>query len=127
MVRSLDSGARRWSIAEYGRNADQTTGGTAAVKSAYELALERSGGALQELAPDLKKELAELERKYRAKLAEAELSGAARLQETGSADPEAATRIRDEISAALAAIRKDWERAQAKVRQRQHQKPQDQT
>jgi len=38
------------------------------MKSAWELALERSGGALQELSPEKKEKIAELERAAQAKI-----------------------------------------------------------
>ena len=41
------------------------------MKSAWELALERSGGALRELTPDQKERIAELERAAQAKIAAA--------------------------------------------------------
>jgi hypothetical protein len=44
------------------------------MKSAWELALERSGGNLNELSDDKKANIAEIENKYKAKLAEIEIT-----------------------------------------------------
>lgn len=44
------------------------------MKSAWELALERSGGSLNELRDEQKKQLNELDNKYKAKLAEIDIT-----------------------------------------------------
>ena len=49
------------------------------MKSAYELALERSGGILNRVSDEVKQKLAEIEQIRKAKVAEAELSAQQRL------------------------------------------------
>ena len=56
------------------------------MKSAWELALERSGGALRELTPDQKERIAELERAAQAKIAAAKITAEHKL--ASMTDPE---------------------------------------
>lgn len=73
------------------------------MKSAYELALERTGGKLNELSPEKKQRIAEIEQIYRAKIAAAELSAQQRLaRET---DPEKAEEVRAGLLTELASYR----------------------
>jgi len=44
------------------------------MKSAWELALERSGGNLNELSDEKKSQIANIENKYKAKMAEIEIT-----------------------------------------------------
>jgi len=56
------------------------------MKSAWELALERTGGKLNEVSSDAKKAIAEIEAKYKSKIAEAELSAQSSLARAQDAE-----------------------------------------
>ena len=49
------------------------------MKSAFELALERTGGKLKEISEEKKQKLAEIDKIYQSKIAEAQLSTDQRL------------------------------------------------
>ena len=51
------------------------------MKSSFELAMERFGGPLKELSEQQKKEIAEIDSRMKAKLAEAEITKNKRLSE----------------------------------------------
>ena len=63
------------------------------MKSAWELALERSGGALQELSPEKKEKIAELERAAQAKIAAAKITAEHKL--ATMTDPDEIDRLKD--------------------------------
>ena len=54
------------------------------MKSAFELALERTGGKLREISEEKKQKLAEIDKLYQSKLAEAQLSKVAALESSQS-------------------------------------------
>ena len=84
------------------------------MKSAFELALERTGGKLREISEEKKQKLAEVDKIYQSKLAEAQLSADQRLaRET---DPAKAEEIRGALATDLASIRDRWEREKDKIR-----------
>lgn len=78
------------------------------MKSAFELALERTGGKLREISEETKQKLAEIDKVYQSKLAEAQLSAEQRLQR--ETDPAKAEEIRNALVTDLASIRDRWER-----------------
>jgi len=78
------------------------------MKSAWELALERTGGKIAELSEDKKKAIAEIEAKCKAKLAEAEISAQSRLAKVD--DPEKMKEIKEGLATELASIRSRCER-----------------
>ena len=84
------------------------------MKSAFELALERTGGKLREISEEKKQKLAEIDRLYQSKLAEAQLSADQRLAK--ESDPAKAEEIRNGLVTELASIRDRWEREKEKVR-----------
>ncbi len=84
------------------------------MKSAFELALERTGGKLREISEEKKLKLAEIDRLYQSKLAEAQLSADQRLAKEN--DPAKAEEIRNGLVTELASIRDRWEREKEKVR-----------
>lgn len=84
------------------------------MKSAFELALERTGGKLREISEEKKQKLAEIDKLYQSKLAEAQLSADQRLAKEN--DPAKAEEIRNGLVTELASIRDRWEREKEKVR-----------
>ena len=85
------------------------------MKSAFELALERTGGKLREISEEKKQKLAEIDKIYQSKLAEAQLSADQRL--TKETDPAKAEEIRNALVTDLASIRDRWEREKDKIRE----------
>ena len=63
------------------------------MKSAWELALERSGGALRELSPEKKEKIAELERAAQAKIAAAKITAEHKL--ATMTDPDEIDQLKD--------------------------------
>jgi len=84
------------------------------MKSAFELALERSGGLLNQVPPEVKEKLAELETICKAKIAEAEISAQQRLDR--EEDPAKAEEVRQSLITEIASIRNKYEREKEKVR-----------
>lgn len=84
------------------------------MKSAYELALERSGGILNVVPEEIKKKLAEIEQIRKAKVAEAELSAQQRIAR--ESDPEKAAEVKEALVTEIAAINDKYEREKDKVR-----------
>ncbi len=84
------------------------------MKSAFELALERSGGQLSEIPEEMKSRLNDIDLKYKAKQAEAHLSADRRLAE--EQDPEKIREIRESLAAELASLRERAEREKEAVR-----------
>ncbi len=84
------------------------------MKSAYELALERSGGILNAVPEGIKEKLAEIEQIRKAKVAEAELSAQQRIAR--ESDPEKAAEVKEALVTEIAAINDKYEREKDKVR-----------
>ena len=84
------------------------------MKSAYELALERSGGILNAVPEEIKKKLAEIEQIRKAKVAEAELSAQQRIAR--ESDPEKAAEVKEALVTEIAAINDKYEREKEKIR-----------
>lgn len=92
-----------------------------AIKSAYELALERmgKGAASPKLTDEQKKQLAELENRYKAKIAETELRLKPKIQETGFAgNEEEADKLRSQLAKEMQSLREELEAKKEKVRQK---------
>ena len=85
------------------------------MKSAYERALERSGGALNELSPEKKKEIAELDMICRSKIAEAEITADNRMK---NMDPEKLDEFREALANEIRSIRDRYEAKKQAVRDR---------
>ncbi len=78
------------------------------MKSSWELALERTGGKLSEIPDDKKKAIAEIDAKYKAKMAEAEISAQNRLVKAD--DGEKIKEIKEGLATELASLRFRCER-----------------
>ena len=84
------------------------------MKSAYELALERTGGKLNELPPGKKEKIAEIDRIYKSRIAAAELSAQQKLAKAD--DPGKADEIRQGLVGEIASLRDQCEREKSAVR-----------
>ena len=84
------------------------------MKSAYELALERSGGILNAVPEEIKEKLAEIEQIRKAKVAEAKLSAQQRIAR--ESDPEKAAEVKEALVTEIAAINDKYEREKEKIR-----------
>ena len=92
-----------------------------AIKSAYELAMERmgkSGESTPKLSEAQKKQIAELESVYKAKIAETELRLKPKLQEAESVgNTEEATKLRQQLAKELQSFREELAAKKEKLRQ----------
>lgn len=84
------------------------------MKSAFELALERTGGKLQELSPEKKEKIAEIDRKYQAKTAELRLGVQERLAK--ETDPAKIKLLEESLVTDLASLQDKCEREKEKIR-----------
>lgn len=85
------------------------------MKSAYELALERTGGKLKELSPAKKKKIAEIETRYKSRIAAAEVSAQQRMAK--ESDPEKLEEIRQGLQTEIASCQDLCEREKNAVRE----------
>lgn len=85
------------------------------MKSALELALERTGGTINELPQDQKEKIAEIETKYKAKIAEAELALNERMMKAQGNVAEI-DQIQQDWTVELASINSKCEREKEKIR-----------
>ena len=86
------------------------------MKSAYELAIERAGvKTAKKLTDEQKQKITEIDSVYKAKRAEAELSGNERLMKAGG-DLAEIDQIKIDLSVELASIRSQQEREKEKIR-----------
>ena len=85
------------------------------MKSAYELALERTGGKLKELPAEKKEKIAEIDRVYKSKIAAAELSARQKLAK--ESDPEKIEELREGLATEIASLQDRCEREKTAVRQ----------
>jgi hypothetical protein len=84
------------------------------MKSAWELALERSGGALRELTPDQKERIAELERAAAAKIAAAKITAEHKL--ASMTDPDEIEQLKDGLVNEIRSIEESLARKKEAVR-----------
>ena len=84
------------------------------MKSAWELALERSGGALRELTPDQKERIAELERDAQAKIAAAKITAGHKL--ASMTDPDEIEQLKDGLVNEIRSIEESLARKKEAVR-----------
>lgn len=84
------------------------------MKSAYELALERSGGIQNRVSDEVKQKLAEIEQIRKAKVAEAELSAQQRLAR--EEDPAKIEEIKSGLITEIASINDRYEHEKEKAR-----------
>ncbi len=93
------------------------------MKSAYELALERlkasDPDSVTTLTEDQKKEIADIDRRYKAKIAEKEIFLKNQLQEALAAErPEDAEQIEQQLRNEKARLKEEMEDAREKVRRK---------
>lgn len=92
-----------------------------ALKSAYELAMERmgkSGSPSAPLSAAQKARLAELDKVYKAKIAEAELRLKPKIEAAEfSGQGEEADKLRAQLAKELQSLREEWEAKKEKIRQ----------
>ena len=87
------------------------------MKTAFELALERVGGALKELSPEKKKLISEIDSRYNAKIAEVKLRTEDGLKK--NPPPEEEGKIRAELSSEIERLEKKREREKDSARNQQ--------
>ena len=85
------------------------------MKTAYERALERSGGALNELSEEKKKEISELDVICRSKIAEAEITAENKMK---TMDPAELDAFRESLANEIRSIRARYEAKKQAVRDR---------
>lgn len=84
------------------------------MKTAYERALERSGGALQEVSAEKKEEISRLEQICLSKIAEAEITAENKLKKMD--DPEKIQEMKDALAVEIRSIRDKYDRKKKAVR-----------
>ena len=84
------------------------------MKSAWELALERSGGALRELSPEKKEKIAELERAAQAKIAAAKITAEHKL--VAMTDPDEIDQLKEGLVNEIRSIEDSLARKREAVR-----------
>ena len=86
------------------------------MKSAYDLAMEKFGHEpVKQLTAEQKEAIAEIDRKYQAKIAEAEVMHQGKLKKVG-ADIEAIEQLRNDLTVEIASYREKSEREKEKIR-----------
>ena len=84
------------------------------MKSSFELAMERLGGPTKKLSEDQKMKIAEIDSKYKAKIAGIKLRSQEDLAKT--ANPEEDDKIRKEVSDEIQRLESKCEKEKEKVR-----------
>jgi len=84
------------------------------MKSSFELAMERLGGTTKKLSDDQKMKIAEIDSKYKAKIAGIKLRSQEDLAKT--ANPEEDDKIRKEVSDEIQRLESKCEKEKEKVR-----------
>ena len=84
------------------------------MKSSFELAMERLGGSTKKLSDDQKIKIAEIDSKYKAKIAGIKLRSQEDLAKT--ANPEEDDKIRKEVSDEIQRLESKCEKEKDKVR-----------
>ena len=82
--------------------------------SAYELALERTGGRLKELSREKKEKIAEVEKIYKSRIAAAEVSAQQRMAK--ETDPVKLEELRQGLQTEIASYQDQCEREKDAVR-----------
>lgn len=85
------------------------------MKSAYELAMERLGGKLRHYTPEQKEQLAEVDRLYASRIAQAKFDAAARQRDTAD-DAEKLKRIEADMASEIQSLEGKRERAKEELR-----------
>jgi len=85
------------------------------MKSAYELAMERLGGSLNEYTDEQKEQLAEVDRLYDSKVAQAKFAADDRRRKAGG-NPEQLKQIDDDYIVEVASLNERREKAKEELR-----------
>ena len=89
------------------------------MKSAYELAMEKFGGDdTPKLTDQQKAEIAEIDNRFKAKIAEAEVMSQQRVDQAGD-DPVKVEQVREALATKTSRMREKSERQKNKVRERE--------
>ena len=86
-----------------------------AVKSAFELAMERLGGATRQYTAEQKEQLAEVDRIFEAKIAQAKFENKARADKAGD-DQAQLKQIQDDLLVELRSLEERRERQKEQLR-----------
>lgn len=86
------------------------------MKSAFELAMERLGGPVQKLSQEQKEQLAEIDKIYESKIAQAKFDAAAR-QEDCQGDPAKLSQVQDDLLVEIRSLESRRERQKEEIRQ----------
>lgn len=84
------------------------------MKSAFELAMERLGGKIEDLSGEKKNAIAEVTKKYNAKIAEVKLSHEQRLAK--ETDPEKIRELEECLVTDIASLKDRCEREKEEIR-----------
>ncbi|MBO5760926.1 MAG: hypothetical protein J6S53_05215 [Lentisphaeria bacterium] len=84
------------------------------MKSAFELAMERLGGKIEKLSDEKKNAIAEVTKKYNAKIAEVKLAHEQRLAKEN--DPEKIKELEECLVTDIASLKDRCERAKEEIR-----------
>ncbi len=89
------------------------------MKSAYELAMEKFGGdATPKLTDQQKAEIAEIDNRFKAKIAEAEVMSQQQIDQAGD-DPAKVDQMREALATEIRRMREKAERQKNKIRERE--------
>lgn len=86
------------------------------MKSAFELAMERFGGAVQQFSVEQKAQLAEVDHLYEAKIAQARFDAKAR-QERCQGDPEKLSQVQSDLAVEIRSLETRRDRKKEELRQ----------
>jgi len=87
------------------------------VKSAFELAMERFGGAVQQFTTEQKEQLAEVERLYESKIAQARFDAQVRLEGSQN-DPEKINQVQADLAVEIRSLETRRDRKKEELRQK---------
>lgn len=85
------------------------------MKSAFELAMERLGGALNEYTDEQKEQLADVDRLYDSRVAQARFSAADRRRKAGG-NREQVQQVQDDLAVEIASLEERREREKNRLR-----------
>ncbi|MFA6567331.1 MAG: hypothetical protein WCS96_03895 [Victivallales bacterium] len=82
------------------------------MKSSFELAMERLGGPAKKLTEAQKKDIAEIESRYKSKIVQIQLASEDRIRKS----PDDADKIRKQIASEIASLQEKCESEKNKIR-----------
>lgn len=85
------------------------------MKSAFELAMERLGGNIRQYSDEQKEQLAEVDRLYESKIAQAKFAAADRLKKAGN-DSTQQEQIQNDLAVELRSLEEQRERKKEELR-----------